>query len=136
VNRLPPASEITFEFRRASGPGGQNVNKVSTAVRLRFDVGRSRSLPEDVKARLVALAGKKVSAEGVLVLDAQRFRTQERNREDALEKLRGLIERARRRPKRRKRTRPPAESRERRLEAKRRRSVTKRGRGAPDHSED
>jgi len=127
-NFLPPASELTFEFSRASGPGGQNVNKVSTAVRLRFDVGRSRSLPEDVRERLVQLAGNRVTRGGVLVIEARRFRTQDRNRQDALERLRHLLARAGRKPKRRKHTRPTAKSRERRLEAKKRQSAIKRAR--------
>jgi len=127
-NFLPPAGELTFEFSRASGPGGQNVNKVSTAVRLRFDVGRSRSLPEDVKERLVQLAGNRVTRGGELVIEARRFRTQDRNRQDALERLRHLLARAGRRPKQRERTRPTAKSRERRLEAKKRQSAIKRTR--------
>jgi ribosome-associated protein len=129
-NFLPPASELTFEFSRASGPGGQNVNKVSTAVRLRFDVGRSRSLPEDVKERLVRLAGNRVTRGGVLVIEARRFRTQDRNRQDALERLRHLLARAGRRPKRRKPTKPTPGSTGRRLEHKRLRGATKRGRAA------
>jgi ribosome-associated protein len=129
-NFLPPASELTFEFSRASGPGGQNVNKVSTAVRLRFDIGRSRSLQDEVKERLVQLAGNRVTRGGVLVIEARRFRTQEKNRQDALERLRLLLARAGRRPKRRKPTKPTRESRGRRLEHKRRRSATKSGRGA------
>jgi ribosome-associated protein len=120
--------EIAFEFLRSSGPGGQNVNKVSTAARLRFDVLRSSSLPEDVKQRLVRLAGGKVTSEGVLLIEARRFRTQDKNRQDALERLRDLVRRASVTPKRRKRTRPTANSRERRLQAKRCRAVLKRGR--------
>ena len=133
---LPPASELTFEFSRASGPGGQNVNKVETAVRLRFDIHRSRSLPDEVKERLVQLAGNRVTRQGVLVIEARRFRTQDRNRQDALERLRHLLTRAGRKPKRRRPTKPTPESRGRRLEHKRRRSATKRGREAPDRSED
>lgn len=125
---LPPADEITFEFSRASGPGGQNVNKVATAVRLRFDVGRSRSLADEVKARLVALAGSRVTQEGVLTIEARRFRTQGANRQDALERLARLIEKASRKPRRRRRTRPTGESVERRLQAKRHRSTLKRER--------
>jgi ribosome-associated protein len=130
MKSLPPDNEITFEFSRSSGPGGQNVNKVSTAVRLRFDVGGSRSLSEDVKARLVQIAGKRITRDGVLIVEARRFRTQDRNRQDALERLRDLLARARRKPKHRKRTRPSAESKERRLEGKRRRAVLKRGRSS------
>jgi ribosome-associated protein len=130
MKSLPPDNEITFEFSRSSGPGGQNVNKVSTAVRLRFDVGGSRSLPEDVKARLVQIAGKRITRDGVLIVEARRFRTQDRNRQDALERLRDLLARARRKPKHRKRTRPSAESKERRLEGKRRRAALKRGRSS------
>jgi ribosome-associated protein len=118
--------EITFEFLRSSGPGGQNVNKVSTAVRLRFDIAGSRALAEDVKQRLARLAGGKVTGEGVLLIEARRFRTQDKNRQDALARLYDLVRRASVRPKRRRRTRPTAEARERRLEAKRRRALLKR----------
>jgi len=135
-NSLPPASELSFEFSRASGPGGQNVNKVSTAVRLRFDIRRSRSLPDEVKERLFQLAGNRVTREGVLIIEARRFRTQDRNRQDALERLRHLVARAARKPKRRKPTKPTRASKGRRLDHKRRRSATKRRRAAPDHSED
>jgi ribosome-associated protein len=127
-NSLPPASELSFEFSRASGPGGQNVNKVSTAVRLRFDIRCSRSLSDEVKERLVQLAGNRVTREGVLIIEARRFRTQDRNRQDALERLRHLVARAARRPKRRKPTKPTRASKGRRLDHKRRRSATKRAR--------
>jgi ribosome-associated protein len=130
MKSLPPDNELAFEFSRSSGPGGQNVNKVSTAVRLRFDVGCSRSLPEDVKARLVKIAGKRITRDGVLIIEARRFRTQDSNRQDAIERLRDLLARARRKPKRRKRTRPTAVSKERRLEGKRRRAALKRARSA------
>ena len=122
-------SELTETFVRASGPGGQNVNKLATAVQLRFDVRHSPSLPADVRARLAALAGRRLTQDGVLVIIAQRHRTQERNREDARTRLVELIRQAAVPPKRRRLTRPTAASRERRIESKKRRSGIKRLRG-------
>jgi ribosome-associated protein len=119
-------AELKLDFTRSSGPGGQNVNKVATAVQLRFDVFRSPSLPEDVRRRLARIAGKRVSKEGVLLIDARRFRTQERNRQDAVQRLVQWIRRAAEKPKKRIKTRPSFSSKERRLEGKRRHSETKR----------
>ena len=117
--------EIHQQFIRASGPGGQNVNKVATAVQLRFDVAHSPSLPEDVRERLTHLAGKRITREGLLIIDARRFRTQEQNRQDALARLVDLIREAAQRPKIRKRTTPTLASQERRLESKHHRSKIK-----------
>lgn len=121
-------TELSETFIRGSGPGGQNVNKVSTAVQLRFDVRNSPSLPEEVKARLERLAGKRLTLDGVLIITAQRHRTQERNRADALERLVELIQEATRRPKPRRPTRPTLASKKRRLESKSKRSEVKRNR--------
>ena len=123
--------EIHLDFVRASGPGGQKVNKTATAVKLRFDAAHSPSLPDDVRQRLIDLAGRRVSGEGVIIIDARRFRTQERNRADAMNRLIELIRRAARRPRPRRRTRPSLASKRRRLAAKRRRSETKRLRRPP-----
>ena len=124
--------ELSEEFIRASGPGGQNVHKVSSAVQLRFDARRSPNLPEGVRARLERLAGHRLTQEGVIVITAQRFRTRERNREDALERLLALIrEAAVPPPPPRRPTRPTLASRQRRLEGKSRRADVKRGRGKP-----
>ena len=122
-------SELQEEFIRASGPGGQNVNKVSTAVRLRFDVANSRSLPEEVRIRLILLAGNQITEDGILIIDARRFRTQGRNREDATDRLVKLIRNAAQRPKVRRKTRPTLASKIRRLESKRRDADSKRVRG-------
>jgi ribosome-associated protein len=118
-------SEIAEQFIRASGPGGQNVNKLSSAVQLRFDVRHSPSLPDEVRARLERLAGRRLTRDGVLVITAQRHRTQERNREDARERLIELIRQAAVAPVKRRPTRPTKASRERRLEGKKRRATIK-----------
>ncbi len=118
--------ELKEVFVRASGPGGQNVNKVSTAVQLRFDVLRSPSLPEDVRQRLIRIGGKRVTDGGVLVIDARRFRTQDRNRQDARDRLVELVRTAARKPKLRRATRPTAASRQRRIEGKKQRAKVKR----------
>ncbi len=124
-------SEIAFAFLRASGPGGQNVNKVETAVQLRFDVRHSPSLDDYVKRRLEKLAGSRLTQDGVLVLTAQRFRSQERNRADALERLRQLVIKSAERPKRRIATRPTLASKKRRVDTKVKRGETKRLRTGP-----
>ncbi|MBV9701315.1 MAG: aminoacyl-tRNA hydrolase [Methylobacteriaceae bacterium] len=128
-------NEIAETFVRASGPGGQNVNKVASAVQIRFDVRRSPSLPEDVRARLERLAGRRLTRDGVIVIDAQRFRTQERNRADALDRLVELVRRAAAAPMPRRPTRPTKASQERRLEGKSRRAAIKRHRGAGPHED-
>jgi len=124
-----PDDELGWSFITASGPGGQNVNKVATAAQLRFDVAGSPSLPEPVRARLMQLAGSRLSNDGVLVLTAQRFRSQERNKQDALERLAALIERAAHVPRSRRPTRPGKAAKARRMDAKGRRGTIKKLRG-------
>ena len=127
--------DITERFVRASGPGGQNVNKVATAVELRFDLAGTRSLPEDAKHRLRLLAGTRVTGDGLLVIEARRFRTQEANRADARQRLISMIGRAMQRPKVRKPTRPSRAATERRLEGKKRRGQAKRHRASSGEEE-
>jgi ribosome-associated protein len=122
-------SELTFDFVRASGPGGQHVNKTSTAVQLRFDAAGSPNLPAEVKGRLRRVAGARMTDEGVVVIDARRYRSQSRNRDDAVERLVALLRKAAARPKTRRKTKPTRASKERRLAEKRRRGETKRRRG-------
>ncbi|HTX91895.1 MAG TPA: alternative ribosome rescue aminoacyl-tRNA hydrolase ArfB [Anaerolineales bacterium] len=121
-------SDLVYDFIRSSGPGGQNVNKVATAVQLRFDVARSRRLPADVKERLVKLAGYRMSRDGLLVIEAKRYRTQEKNRVDAQGRLVELIRKAAVRPKKRRPTRPSASAKAKRIEAKKKRGQIKRTR--------
>ncbi|WP_298745768.1 alternative ribosome rescue aminoacyl-tRNA hydrolase ArfB [uncultured Brevundimonas sp.] len=130
-----PDSELEFRFFRSGGPGGQNVNKVATAVQMRFDVRNSPSLTEPVKARLMKLAGSRLTLDGVIVITAVRFRTQERNRADAVERLQAMVDRASVAPAYRVPTRPTRASKERRLEGKTRRSTIKSGRGKPGLSD-
>lgn len=120
--------ELQFDYIRASGPGGQNVNKVATAVQLRFDVVNSPVLASDLKGRLLRLAGKRVNADGVLVIEARRFRTQEANRADALRRFVELLQKAATPPKPRRKTKPTAASREKRLREKKQRGEIKRSR--------
>ncbi|NLG76894.1 MAG: aminoacyl-tRNA hydrolase [Xanthomonadaceae bacterium] len=132
LSPLPPDDALTFRFIRSGGPGGQNVNKVSSAVQLRCDLKQWPALPERVRERLRRLAGRRLSDDDVIVITAQRFRTQEQNKRDALERLEALIAAARIEPKVRKATRPTRASKERRLQSKLQRSQIKRARSRVD----
>jgi ribosome-associated protein len=123
--------ELQIDFVRSSGPGGQNVNKVATAAQLRFDVNAS-SLPEDLRARLMQIAGNRITSEGVLLIEARRFRTQDRNREDAIERFAELVRKAAVKPRPRRKTRPTQVSKEERLKEKKRRGEIKKLRQSKD----
>jgi len=127
-------SELTFNFIRSSGPGGQNVNKVATAVQLRFNISSTESLTEDIKTRLKSIAGRKVTKDGVLIIEAKQFRTQEVNRQDAISRLIELIDKASRKKKRRIKTNPTAGSKLRRIEAKKKLGEKKKMRKYSDRS--
>ncbi len=127
-----PESELTFSFVRSSGPGGQNVNKVATAAQLRFDVRNSPSLTAEVKERLVRLAGTRMTQDGVLVIEAKRYRTQEQNRADALLRLTDLLEKAARQPRVRHATQPSLAARVKRVESKKKRGAVKKQRQSVD----
>lgn len=126
-----PEDELEFRFFRSGGPGGQNVNKVSTAVQMRFDARNSPSLTEPVRARLMKLAGSRLTLDGIILITAVRFRTQERNRADAIDRLQGLVDKASVAPTYRVPTRPTRASKERRLDGKAKRATIKSGRSRP-----
>ena len=130
-----PEEELQESFIRSSGPGGQNVNKVATAVQLRFDAGKSPALDEEVKMRLKRLAGRRMTADGVIVIVARRYREQEKNRTDARERLAGLIRRATEKPRARRQTRPTRASVQRRVGEKKKRGNVKQMRNKPEHDE-
>ena len=129
-------NELHFDFIRSSGPGGQNVNKASTAVQLRFDVANSATLPEDVKKRLIQISGKKMTKKGILIIDSRRYRTQLRNRKDSVERLITLIKQTTQKSKLRKKTTPPVGSKEKRLKNKHHRSEIKKQRQPIDLSKE
>ena len=129
-----PESDLSFAYTRSSGPGGQHVNTTDTAVQLRYDLTNSTVLPGSVKHRLRALAGRRLGADGCLLITSQQHRSRQRNVEDACERLAGLIREAAIPPKRRRPTRPSAAAKERRIQGKKKRSIVKRHRGRPDDS--